>query len=375
MRDPLWARAAVLVLVSFASPLSAQQPAPWHDPSPHSIQFVTVDDNVKLEVLDWGGSGRPLVLLAGLGNTAHIFDDFAPKLTSQYHVYGITRRGYGASSVPTSGYSADRLGDDVLAVLNALKLNRPVLVGHSIAGEELSSVGTRHREKIAGVIYLDAAYAHAYYDRSLGDWPMDLQELQRKLEELKKQPAPPVGRQLIQELLQDNLPGIERDLQELQKKLQAMPAQLGARPVPSADDLASFPAYRSWYSHAYGMPYPEAELRQTRELTSNGTIGKSRSSPADSAIIEGEQKYTDIRIPVLAIYAIPHDYRAFFSDSAAAEAMEASDAVGNEAQAKAFENGVPFARVVRLPHANHYVFLSNEADVLREMRAFLAGLH
>ena len=127
--------------------LSAQDAGPWHDPSPHTVQFVTVDDNVKLEVLDWGGSGRPLVLLAGLGNTAHVFDDFAPKLTSEYHVYGITRRGYGASSAPASGYSADRLGDDVLAVLDDLKLDRPVLVGHSIAGEELSSVGSRHPER------------------------------------------------------------------------------------------------------------------------------------------------------------------------------------------------------------------------------------
>src|SRR6266404_4612022 len=152
MSDCRWARAAVLLLVSFACRLSAQQPAPWHDPSPHTIQFVTVDDNVKLEVLDWGGSGRPLVLLSGLGNTAHVFDEFAPKLTSDYHVYGITRRGFGASSVPFTGYSADRLGDDVLAILDALKLDRPVLVGHSIAGEELSSVGTRHPERIAGLI-------------------------------------------------------------------------------------------------------------------------------------------------------------------------------------------------------------------------------
>src|ERR1700722_12054445 len=38
------------------------------DPSPHTKQFVTVDKDVKLEVLDWGGSGRPLVLLTGLGN-------------------------------------------------------------------------------------------------------------------------------------------------------------------------------------------------------------------------------------------------------------------------------------------------------------------
>ena len=89
-------------------------------------------------MLDWGGSGRPLVLLAGAGNTAHVFDDFALKLKGKYHVYGITRRGFGASAYAGSEYGADRLGDDVLAVLDSLKLRKPVLVGHSLAGEELS---------------------------------------------------------------------------------------------------------------------------------------------------------------------------------------------------------------------------------------------
>ena len=44
------------------------------DPSPHKVQFVTVDRDVRLEALDWGGQCRPLVLLTGLGNTAHVFD-------------------------------------------------------------------------------------------------------------------------------------------------------------------------------------------------------------------------------------------------------------------------------------------------------------
>jgi pimeloyl-ACP methyl ester carboxylesterase len=44
-------------------------------------------------------------------------------------------------------------------------------------------------------------------------------------------------------------------------------------------------------------------------------------------------------------------------------------------QAKAFAKGVPTARVVTLPGAHHYVYLSSEVDVLREMRAFLTGLH
>ncbi|MFI5103486.1 MAG: alpha/beta fold hydrolase [Terriglobales bacterium] len=298
------------------------------DSSSHTVQFVIVDTNVKLEVLDWGGSGRPLVFLAGLGNTAHVFDTFAPKFTGAHHVYGITRRGFGASSVPDSGYSADRLGDDVLAVLDALKINRPVLVGHSIAGEELSSVGTRHPEKIAGLVYLDAAYPYAFYDPALGDFNIDSLELQKKLDQLRPGRAQADPKKLIQDVLQ-SLPRLEKDLQEELKDLEVEPAN--ARQVEAP-------------------------------------------APA-KAIIAGEQKYTEIRVPVLAIYALPHSgVPASSSDAAARAAAEARDTISTGAQAKAFEKGVPTARVVRLPNANHYVFRSNEADVLREVNAFLGSL-
>src|SRR5260370_1321169 len=124
--------------------------------------MIAVGDDVRLEVLDWGGSGRPVVLLAGLRNTPHVFDGFAPKLAAGFHVYGITRRGFGTSSAPASGYDADRLGDDVIAVVEALKLSSPVITGHSIAGEELSSVAARHADRIAGLVYLDAIYPYAF---------------------------------------------------------------------------------------------------------------------------------------------------------------------------------------------------------------------
>ena len=86
---------------------AAQQPATWRDASNHTVQYITVDKDVPLEVMDWGGSGRPVVLLAGY-LTAHAYDDFAPKLARSNHVYGITRRGLGASSRPDSGYTAKR---------------------------------------------------------------------------------------------------------------------------------------------------------------------------------------------------------------------------------------------------------------------------
>src|SRR5262245_20809652 len=89
-------------------------PVAWQDPSPHRVQHVSVEEGVQLEVLDWGGTGRAVVLLAGSGNTAHVFDDFAPDLTDCCHVYGITRRGFGTSSQPASGYDDQRLAEDIL---------------------------------------------------------------------------------------------------------------------------------------------------------------------------------------------------------------------------------------------------------------------
>ena len=301
-------------------------------PASYHVQFIEVEDGVKLEVVDWGGSGRAMVLLAGLGANAHAYDKFAAKLTPSYHVYGITRRGFGASSVPASGYSADRLGDDVLAVLAALNVNRPVLVGHSIAGQELSSVGSRYPDKVAGLIYLDAGYSYAYYDNSLGDLHIELLESRRKLEELQSKVLQD-ARPLIQELLETDLPRLERVLRDRQKDLQATPLALLAHAQTSAH-----------------LP------------------------PAISAIYAGRKKYTHIPVPILAIYALPPNFEDLPGDPVERAAFEARHAVTMEAQANAFEAGVPSARVVRLPRARHEVFSSNEEDVLREMNAFIGSL-
>lgn len=371
MRGLRFIAAFALLLCSPTDTVSAQISVAWRDPSPHKTQFVTVDDGVKLEVLDWGGSGRPLVLVAGLGNTAHVFDDFAPKLTSENHVYGLTRRGFGASSKPAIGYSADRLGDDVLEVIAALKLDRPLLVGHSIGGEELSSVGSRHPEKVAGLIYLDAAYAYAYYDSLQGDFILDLQDLQKKLAQMRSADDLSGQKPLIKELLQTSLPGFESDTKSLQEEIDEFPPD----PKPTASDLESFEKLRLWQERVYGAAVPEAELRQIFESTPAGHLGGYKPDKA-LAVFWGRQKYTKIPVPVLAIFAIPQDLGPFLnSDPVARAAFDAKNIAVKEPRIKAFENGVPSARVVRLQHANHYIFISNEADVLREMHTFIKSLH
>lgn len=65
--------------------LAVQSATTWHDPSPHEVRFVTVDSSVRLEVLDWGGSGRQF-LFVGCYLTAHVYDDISLKLTDQFRV-------------------------------------------------------------------------------------------------------------------------------------------------------------------------------------------------------------------------------------------------------------------------------------------------
>lgn len=322
-------------------PVYAQHSGVWRDPSPHRIQFVTVDENVKLEVLDWGGSGRPVVLLAGLGGTAHVFDDFAPKLANICHVYAITRRGYSASSCPESGYTAERLAEDVLRVLDALRLTNPVLVGHSIAGEELSVLGARHRNRIGGLVYMDAAA-----DRT------------------------PSGRA-----------NTDPRLQELKRILPANRVS----PSPSASDRESFQAFQAyWRTRVIGVTLPEAELRNVFNSTPDGKVGQAKAPARVGRAIQAsvaKPDFAHIQVPVLsfvAFYNVEDCLRSYQLDGPAGRATcEEATAVSRASRKdgiKAFQQEVPQARVIELPDAKHYLFISNEEDVLREIRSFLARL-
>lgn len=324
--------ACVMLLLPGVAPTQARQAAVWKDPSPHRARFVTVTPTVRLEILDWGGSGRPLVLLAGGGDTAHVFDDFATTLTRGFHVYGITRRGFGASGFNASESGADRLGDDVVAVLDALELRSPVLVGHSLGGLELSSVASRYPRRVAGLVYLDAAYPYAFGNGS-GPSFDDFQNLNG--------PQPP---------------------------------------PPGQSDRANFAALKEYFQRVLGFTFPEAELRQQWTVDRVGRIASQRDFPGYKTLLSGLKQYTGIQAPALIVFGIPHGLGTSIEAStnpnvreAAAKYTAALTAV-SERQIKVVEDVMPTARIVRLAGAHHYIFLSNEADVLREMRAFLDGL-
>ena len=146
----------ILVVNTLLTSAHAQVPVAWRDPSPHEVRWTTVDSSVRLEVLDWRVSGPPLVLIACY-LTAHSYDDFAPHLTNQFHVYGVTRRGIGASDKPTIGYSVQRSADDLLETLDALNLRKIVLVGASCAGQVQTLFAAQHADRLSALVYFDGA--------------------------------------------------------------------------------------------------------------------------------------------------------------------------------------------------------------------------
>src|SRR5438046_9800161 len=96
------------------------------DTSGHKVSFVTVEPGVQLEVLDWGGTGQTLVLLTGMGDNAHVFDQFAYQFNDRFHVIGITRRGFGRSSQPAHGYDLEVRTRDAISGLDKLNIREAV---------------------------------------------------------------------------------------------------------------------------------------------------------------------------------------------------------------------------------------------------------
>src|SRR5262245_10494567 len=147
-----------VALLTFGAPMAAcaaeNKPAACTDTTPHTIRFVTVAPGVELEVVDWGGSGATMVMLTGLGDNAHVYDQFAFQFTNFFRVIGITRRGYLPSSQPlpssppATGYDLPTRAADDIAVLDALGIDKAVFVGHSVAGG--TSMSTTRRRSFGG---------------------------------------------------------------------------------------------------------------------------------------------------------------------------------------------------------------------------------
>jgi non-heme chloroperoxidase len=380
-KDVVMRNVPVIVVLMVASILgfSVSGAEDWHNPSPHQIHFITVQPDVKIETLDWGGTGRPLILIAGAGGSAHTFDDFALLLKPHFHVFGVTRRGYGDSSRPKDGYDADRLGDDVVAVIRTLNIKKPILMGHSFGGQEVSDVATRYPTLIAGAIYLDAMYSYDATSEKEAlywnvEWRQQIEALQKHLAELLESPFD--ARPVATALRDQDLPAVQKIAENLLQVEKGRPPWVDPQP----NDLQSFAALREWYHRVMRLYLPEAEFRQMQVTKPDGRpSSEGRAADwAGSAIMAGRKAFHNITVPALYIGAednVPADYDKNDPEGRAnAEAYIAYQHGWIERRTARFKSDAPKGRLVILQGASHLVFASNPQDVLRESLSFADSL-
>lgn len=325
--------AVILALIVMMFDLSVAQQLHKSAAISQSSRYIRIQPDITLEVVDWGGEGKPLVFLAGLGHTAHVFDNFAPRFTDKFRVFGITRRGFGASSQAASGYSIDTLANDIQIILDSLRLEDVVLVGHSLGGDELTRLAIGHRGRLSALIYLDAAYAQASNRDSLKNYP---------------------------------LPEIPT-------------------PEPTPEDLQSAEAYRLYYERVNGVKMPLSEIRAMYNWNEDGSfIGGITPGWIYARILESlrDQVYDDITLPALAVYGVEYPIEELFldfdnADSSDQEYMMAYYKAGKRLAAisrKRFREGMQNGTAVEIQGAGHSLYITHSDQVEREMRLFLDNI-
>jgi pimeloyl-ACP methyl ester carboxylesterase len=293
----------------------------------HQVERVKVAEGVELEVLDFGGHGPALVFLPGLGDTGHVYDTFAPEFVAHHHVHAITRRGFGSSSWPEQGYDTATLGADIVRVLDGLGIAKASLVGHSMAGPELTWVATHHPDRVEKVIYLDTSFVA----------------------------------DLVAELMKDLPPPPRRE--------------------PDPADVASRASVAALIARGVGGPFPEHEIDETIEFDpKTGRYLRDRVRPdANDSVKKSAAKvdFAAVRAPVLYMYAggNPLPERAeddpHFSKLTPAQQEKMRAILPKMRQRENEAASMPGWRTVKVEHATHYLWITNREEVLREMKGFL----
>lgn len=311
---------------------ASQSTAGGVDRSPHR-QAVVSASGVRLEYLDWGGNGVALVFIPGIGNTAHVFDDFAPRFTDRYRVIGITRAGFGGSDRPDTGaYTPATRVAQITAVLDSLHIQRAVLVGHALAGEEITDFALAHPERTAGLIYLDAAY-----DPRLA----------------------------------------------LQSQRAMAPFAAGA-PRPAVTDFAGIDAFRAFQKRATGVEMPVGEVLATMRIDSTGRVVGQRTPPAVFMSILtafSPLTYSSVHAPALAIYfdwtsagdLLPWLRSDSTQNAIATGRLQGSLGAMQQKERTRFSDELKGGRV-ELVRGGPFLFLSDPQAVERSMRVFLDTL-
>ncbi|WP_020618846.1 alpha/beta fold hydrolase [Paenibacillus daejeonensis] len=148
--------------------------------------YIEVEPHVKLYVEDIG-SGPAVLFIHGWPLNHKMFEYQLTSLSRQgYRVLGLDLRGFGCSDAPATGYSYDRLADDVRAVIDHLQLEHVTLVGFSVGGAIATRYMARHGQHGVAKLALLGAAVPCFTQREGYQLGMTQEEMNEQIAAVQK---------------------------------------------------------------------------------------------------------------------------------------------------------------------------------------------
>ena len=123
-------------------------------------KFADLSTGVRLAYVEQGPrDGLPVIMLHGISDTHRSFDLVRPLLPNTWRIFAVTQRGHGLSDKPDEGYAMGDFARDAVAFMNAVGVERAVVVGHSMSTAVTLRTAADYPERVAGVVLM-GAFAH-----------------------------------------------------------------------------------------------------------------------------------------------------------------------------------------------------------------------
>jgi len=285
---------------------------------------------VKLHYLDWGGSGEPLILIHGLGDSPFLFEELADTLKEYFRVIAYSKRGHCKSETFNSSYDNSTLVSDLKLLLDTLKIPKANLLGWSMGGNEITEFAIKYPERTNKLIYFEAGY----------------------------------------------------DLSE--KPFKDMLHSLPISPFADSADLLSVDAYRKWYHQIW---FPDVEWNSTLESNLKASIHIDIDSsistiPNDEvsritlqSAMSYHRNYDKVFAPALVLYTNTFFHAAKNDSATAAIYDNLEEKLINPWRQRSMnriKNEMKNATIKIMPKGSHvsFIFLSKD-EIIKSIKRFL----
>lgn len=142
---------------------------------PQTSNFIE-SNGVKTHYLEWGNGENTIVLIHGLSDTAEIWKDLAVILAKNYRIIAPDRRGTGRSEKPSANYDTQTLAADIEKLLDALKVKRATVIGHSFGGNTALTLAAKSPDKISSLILIEGGFWEKREPTPLPECPAPMSE-------------------------------------------------------------------------------------------------------------------------------------------------------------------------------------------------------